>query len=102
MKLSNKWFTITALIVGTTPLFFLFLWCAINGFGLEAVRLFESIHPAGGFSIIDAMNGPFVARIPGIIINTLYAAADSMIAGFGFSTIYNFFIGRFEAGKPSR
>ncbi len=102
MKLNTKWFTLTALIIGTTPLLILFLWCAINGFGLEAVRLFESIHPSGGLSIIDAMNGSFVSRIPGIIINTLYAAADSMIAGFGFSTIYNFFIERFDTGKPAK
>lgn len=101
MKLNIKCFTITALIIGTTPLLILFVWCAVNGFGLEAVRLFESIHPSGGLSIIDAMNGSFVSRIPGIAINTLYAAADSLIAGFGFSTIYNFFIDRFENGKSS-
>ena len=99
MKLNVKWFTVTALIIGTTPLMILFIWCAINGFGLEAVRLFESVHPGGGFSIIDASDGSFASKIPGILINTLYAAADSLIAGFGFATIYNFFNDRFDSGR---
>ncbi len=47
--------------------------------------------PSGGLSIIDAMNGSFVSRIPGIIINTLYAAAGQHDRGFGFFNVLQFF-----------
>ncbi|TFH42495.1 MAG: hypothetical protein E4G96_03335 [Chrysiogenales bacterium] len=102
MKFNIKWFSVTTMIIGTTPLLILFIWCSINGFGLEGVRLFESIHPSGGFSIVDNFGGSFPSRIPGILINTLYAATDSLIAGFGFSAIYNFFIDKFETGKSGK
>jgi hypothetical protein len=96
MKLSIKWFSITTLIIGTIPLFILFIWCSINQFGAEIVSLFESIHPSGGFSIISNSESTFIYRIPGILINTAYSAIDFLILGFAFSTIYNFFIGRSE------
>lgn len=99
MKLNILWFSITALIVGTTPLLILFIWCSINGFGIEAVRIFESIHPSGGLSIIENMDSDAVARIIGIVIDTVYAALDFLIAGFAFSSLYNFFISRFDRTK---
>jgi hypothetical protein len=99
MKLNILWFSLTALIVGSTPLLILFIWCSINGFGIEAVRIFESIHPAGGLSIIENLNGGITARIPGIVIDTAYAALDFLIAGFAFSALYNFFAGRSEKTK---
>ena len=101
MKLNIKWFSLTAVVVGTVPALVLFIWCSANGFGAELVRLFESIHPSGGFSIIGNMTGGFSAKVPGIIINTLYAVVDSFIGGFAFSVLYNFFVTRFaeEAGE---
>lgn len=99
MKLNILWFSITALIVGTTPLLILFVWCSINGFGIEGVRIFESLHPSGGLSIIENINNDFVARIPGIAINTVYAALDFLIMGFAFSAIYNFFTNKFDRKK---
>lgn len=101
MKLNIKWFSITALIVGTVPLLILFIWCSINNFGLEMVRIFESIHPNGGLSIVENIENPITARIPGVIINTIYAALDSLIAGFAFSALYNFFISISEKKKPN-
>ncbi|MBP7734854.1 MAG: hypothetical protein KA369_02665 [Spirochaetes bacterium] len=92
MKLNIKWFSITTLIIGTLPMLILFIWCSINNFGIEVVRLFESIHPNGGLSIIENIEGTITSRIPGIAINTMYAAFDSLIAGFAFSALYNFFI----------
>lgn len=101
MKLNIKWFSITTLIIGTIPLLILFIWCSINSFGIEIVRLFESIHPSGGLSIVENINNNILTRIPGIIINTIYAALDSLILGFAFSTLYNFFITRFDSGKSN-
>lgn len=101
MKLNIKWFSITTLVVGTVPMLILFIWCSINNFGIEVVRLFESIHPNGGLSIIETIDGAVTARIPGIIINTLYTALDSLIAGFAFSALYNFFVSLSERTKSS-
>lgn len=100
MKLNIKWFSITTLIIGTVPMLILFIWCSINNFGIEIVRLFESVHPNGGLSIIGNIDGTFTSRIPGIAINTLYASLDSLIAGFAFSALYNFFISLSEK-KPN-
>lgn len=99
MKLNILWFSITAMIVGTTPLLILFIWCSVNGFGIEAVRIFESIHPSDGLSIIENINNSVTARIPGIAIDTVYAAIDFLIAGFAFSAIYNFFVNKFDRSK---
>ena len=98
MKLNIKWFAITTLIIGTIPLFILFIWCSINKFGAEIVSLFEAVHPSGGFSIIGNSGeaSVFVNRIPGILIDTAYAAIDFLILGFAFSSLYNFFVGRSE------
>lgn len=96
MKLSIKWFSITALIIGTIPLMILFIWCSINNFGIEIVKLFEALHPSAGLSIFNNINNTLVDRIPGIIINTAYAALDFLIIGFAFSSLYNFFINKFE------
>jgi hypothetical protein len=94
MKLNNKWFTITLIIVGTVPALILFIWCGLNGFGTELVRVFESIHPAGGFSAIPTADTTFLTRLPAVVINTLYAGADLFITGIAFSTLYNFFVER--------
>jgi len=96
MKLHILWFSITALIVGTTPLLILFIWCSINGFGIDVVRVFESIHPSGGLSIIENIDSGIVARMTGVAIDTAYAALDFLILGFAFSTIYNFFVNKFD------
>lgn len=96
MKLNVKWFSITALIVVTVPSAVLFVWTSINGFGLEMVRLFESLHPGGGLSILNNIENGFTGCIPGILINVFYAAVDSFIAGFAFSSLYNLFLSRFE------
>ena len=101
MKLNIKWFSITTLIIGTVPMVILFVWCSINNFGIDIVRLFESVHPNGGLSIIETADSAFIARIPGIAINSLYAALDSLIAGFAFSALYNFFISLSEKSKPN-
>jgi hypothetical protein len=95
MKLHVTWFAVTALIVGGIPFTILFIWCATNGFGAEAVRLFESLHPSGELSIIANMDKTFSARIPGILINSIYIFIDCFIAGFAFSSLYNFLTGRF-------
>jgi hypothetical protein len=94
MKLNIIIFSITALIIATIPMSVLFIWCGVNGFGAELVRLFELIHPSGGFSIIDNIGKDFSTVIPGIIINTIYVAVDSFIAGFTFSSLYNFLVTR--------
>jgi hypothetical protein len=99
MKLHIKSFCITALIIGTMPLLILFIWCSINGFGIEVVRIFESIHPSGGLSIFNNLDKSLLNRLPGIIINTAYAALDSFIFGITFSSLYNFFISKFESQK---
>lgn len=99
MKLNIKWFSITMLIIGTIPFLILFIWCSINSFGIEIVKLFESVHPSGGLSIVENINNNILTRIPGIAINTIYAALDSLILGFAFSALYNFFVSKFDAGK---
>lgn len=97
MKLHIKSFSITSLIIGTIPMLILFSWCSINGFGIEMVRLFESIHPSGGLSIFNNMDNSLLDRLPGIIINTAYTALDSFIFGITFSSLYNFLISKFES-----
>ena len=96
MKIHVKSFSIAALIVGTVPIGFLFVWCAVNGFGVEVVRIFESIHPSGAFSILGNMDKPFTGMIPGILIDIFYAAVDSFIVGFAFASLYNMLCNRFE------
>ncbi len=96
MKLNTKWFTVTAVIVGTVPALILYIWCSINGFGAELVSLFESVHPSGGFSIVANLNEPPASRIAGVIINTLYTLVDFFILGIAFSGLYNFLVTKFD------
>ncbi len=94
MKLNVKWFSITGLIMGGGIGLILFIWCSANGFGLQLVQLFESIHPSGGLSIVANISGSFVSKIPGIIVNTVYASVDSFIITFCYSGLYNLLISR--------
>ena len=72
------------------------VWAMVFIFANAAfVRLFESIHPSGQFSIIQNIDKEFSQKIIGILINTLYAAVDSFIFGFILSSLYNFFVERF-------
>jgi hypothetical protein len=96
MRLNIKAFAVSALIIGTVPTAILFIWCGINGFGADLVRIFESIHPSGAYSILGNIDKPFSGLIPGILINTFYAAVDSFIAGFAFASLYNLLNGRSE------
>ncbi len=89
MKLDIRAFILTSVIIFTASLFILFVWCSANGFAFEIVTLFEKLHPAGAFSIGENLGNPFVTKIPGILINTLYAAADSFIFSFLFAFLYN-------------
>src|SRR4030042_2545934 len=99
MKLNIKWFSVTTLIIGTIPFLILFIWCSVNGFGVELVRIFESIHPNGGLSIFNNIDESFISRLPGIIINTAYAALDSFIFGITFSSLYNLFLTKLETDE---
>ena len=84
------------MIVVTIPSMIIFIWCSINGFGADAVKLFESIHPSGGLSIIENMDKSTSFKLLGALIDTFYSAIDSFIAGFAFSGLYNLFISKFE------
>jgi len=100
MKIHVTFFTICTAVVGGIPLIVLFIWCAANGFGSDIVRLFESVHPNGGLSILEQYERGFVAAIPGIAVNSLYALLDAIIVGFVFSSLYNILVGRFsDPGK---
>lgn len=94
ITINVKSFSITAMIVATVPGIILFVWSSINGFGIELVRLFESIHPSGGLSIVNNFTDGFLKCLPGILINTFYSAVDSFIAGFAFSSLYNYLASR--------
>lgn len=94
MKLQVKWFTLALVITGVIPSIILFTWCALNGFGEDLVRMFESIHPAGGFSAIPNSGLERPMRLVAALINTLYSMADLLIAGVAFSSLYNFFLSR--------
>jgi len=96
MKFNVIWFSLTACIVGAFFSLVLFIWCSVNGFGAELVRLFESVHPSGGFSIIENMDASFLSKIPGILINFLYSAVDFLVAGFAFSSVYNLLLSKFD------
>ena len=95
MKLNIKSFCLAVFILSTVPALILFIWCSATGFGADIVRLFESIHPSGGLSILSNDAPSFSGHLPGIAVNTLYAAADSFIAGIAFSSLYNFFVSKF-------
>jgi hypothetical protein len=95
MKLHVKWFTLSMVLTGLVPSLILFSWCAVNGFGTDLIRIFESVHPAGGFSVIPASGSTPASRIIAVVINSLYSAADFFIAGILFSSLYNFFTERF-------
>lgn len=96
MKLHIRSFCLTVMILFTIPALALFIWCSVTGFGTELVRLFESVHPSGGMSILSNTAAPLWGRVPGIVVNTLYMAADSFIAGMAFPSLYNFFVSIFE------
>lgn len=96
MKLNIRAFCLASVIIVTLPSLLLFVWCAVTGFGSELVRLFESVHPSGGLSIIANVSTSFTSCIPGIAVNTLYAAADSFIGSMMFVLLYNFLAGKFE------
>ena len=96
MKLHIRSFCITAVILTVLPGLGLFIWCSLTGFGFEVVRLFESIHPSGGLSILPGAGDAVASKVPGIVVNTLYLAVDAFIASVLFSSIYNFFVDLFE------
>ncbi len=89
MKIDIKAFTLSAVILTTLSSFILFVWCSSNNFAIEVVTLFEKLHPSGAFSISENLGNPFAKKIPGILINTVYAAADAFIFSFVFSFLYN-------------
>jgi len=95
MKLHVRAFCITSVVLATVSGLIVFTWCSATGFGAEIVRIFESVHPSGGLSIVSNINGSFVGCIPGIVVNTLYTAADSFIASIFFVTLYNLLVSRF-------
>ena len=97
MKLNAKWFSLSVMIVFTILSLTLFIWCTINQFGAELVRLFESIHPNGGLSIVENISGGIGVKIAGICINTLYAAVDSFIITFAITSLYNIFAKKFDS-----
>jgi hypothetical protein len=96
MKFNVIAFSITSLIMASVFSLILFIWCYVNGFGSEIVRLFESVHPSGGFSILKNSSGSIFSAIIPIVINTLYSAIDGFIVGFAFSGLYNFLAAKFE------
>lgn len=95
MKLNVKSFVISVTVIFSLPMIILFIWSSLNGFGLIPVKIFESVHPSGGFSIIENLSGTFLDRLPGILINSVYVIIDSIIFGFAFSKLYNFFNEKF-------
>ena len=90
MKINIKYFSIALTVVLSTPIIILFIWCAANGFGIDVVRIFESLHPNAGFSIVET--GSFV----GVAINSAYAIIDSFIFSFAFASLYNFLVSKGE------
>ncbi len=96
MKINVKAFVISFTIVVSMPMVILFIWSALNGFGLMIVKIFESIHPSGGMSIVENINGSFTALLSGIIINSLYMMIDAFIVAFAFSKLYNFLSEKFN------
>ncbi len=97
MKFNVKWFSITLMLVVSVPALALFIWCSATGFGADIVKLFESIHPSGGFSIIKQLTQSkgFSSCIPGIVINFFYTVVDTFIVGFVFASVYNTFVSKF-------
>lgn len=89
MKLNIKAFCVASVVVMTVPALALFIWCSATGFGVELVRIFESVHPSGGLSIVGVSGGGMISRIPGIAVNTLYVIVDAFIVGVIFSSMYN-------------
>jgi hypothetical protein len=92
MKLDIKAFTLSTVIIVATFSLILFVWCSVNNFAFEVVNLFEKLHPSGALSISENIGNPFSKKIPGILINTAYATADSFIFAFLFSFLYNLFV----------
>lgn len=96
MKLNLKAFVISMVIIVTVPWLLLFIWCGINGFGVDLVRIFESIHPAGAFSVAAEAGKGIGATIVAAIINTVYVAVDTFIVSLVFVLLYNWFAGIFS------
>lgn len=99
MKLEVRSFIIAVLTVTLVPWIILLVWCSINGFGFELINLYEKLHPSGALSLVFNINNPYHTRIPGIIINTLYLAADGFILSFAFVTVYNLCLKKFNTKK---
>ncbi len=96
MKINVKAFVISFTAVVSVPTIVLFIWSAFGGFGLVIVKIFESVHPSGGMSIVQNMDGSFAALISGIIIDSLYVIVDSFIFAFAFANLYNFLTEKFK------
>lgn len=96
MKFDIRSFTASFTLTVTIFSLLLFTWCSINGFGAQIVQIFESVHPSGGFSIIDNFDANLISKIPGIIINTLYAAIDSFIFSLLIAIFNNFFLNKLK------
>ncbi len=99
MKINIKAFTIAFVIAGTLPALLLFIGCSVNGFGAEIVRLFESVHPSGGFSIIENIDNDIGIKVVALAVNVVYTIADCFIMGFGFAALYNIILVRFGGGN---
>ncbi len=99
MKLNVKSFVLTMAIIISVPSIVLFVWSSLNGFGLIIVKIFESVHPSGGLSIVENLDSNFLSKLPGVAINSLYVIIDSVIIGYAFSKLYNFLCDRFPENR---
>ena len=95
MKLNVKWFTISSMIVVTIPMILLFIAFVLFGLGGELVKLFESIHPGGGFSLINNIDKDEKILFVGILINIIWTMVDVFLFAFALSSLYNSFLDRF-------
>ncbi|HOJ49506.1 MAG TPA: hypothetical protein PKW55_01700 [Spirochaetota bacterium] len=80
-------------------LFFIILiisvWCSITGFGIEFIKLFNSINPSPSvitysYSLTRWSN--FTNNIIPILINLFYSIVDGLIIGIILGSSYNFSI----------
>ena len=99
MRFDVKAFTASFTIITAGFLFLLFVWCSANGFGAQIVQIFESIHPSGGFSIIENIGSSFFMKVPGIFINTVYAVLDAFIFSFLLSSLNNLIVTKSKKKK---
>jgi len=99
MKINVKAFVIALSVIISVPMIVLFIWSSYNGFGILPVKIFESIHPSGGMSIVENIDGTFMTRLPGVLIDSLYIIVDSVIISFAFSKFYNYLSSKFPEIK---